>query len=573
MGARGLRAGEVMMSQRLRRLPVASVFLLASFIAGVVLSATAEAALTFTVEAGGWLNVAHRDAAVNAMQSTVNRYNAYNFGNYNVYVYYNAGIPTAQASYLGSIGFGGTYPNERVTMHEMAHYLGSGTYGDPWDGFYGEAQVDQFDGLEASLNGDSAHFWPYGLNFDSEGAEINKQRQVAMVYAQRADMGIGPATHPSAATTVSLTASDPIGESGFNTKSRWSDGYFAHAGAAYSTGAYVLHTPASANSFTFVGTSLTLNNPSVNTGLYYKGTGTTGITTFKNLILDGGWVQHQSGAADLFQLDGDINVASDSNIRAFKGNLNILADVQGSGALTIHPAEGRYTVRFLSNQNSFVGDLVNLARFELAAGAKFKFDIGAIGFNNAIESTLAVSTALNGVFEFDVTGADYAYGNFWELVTPMNTTYGATFNIPGFSNNAGVWRNGSYSFDQATGVLAVAPMSDLNSDSIVNINDWSIFITNHLTDLSGYTPAQQSALGDLDGDGDNDYFDFREFAYQYDALNGAGAFAAIAGSVVPEPATTLLAAWGVVGFCGRRRRGSVMVYAADLRRAARLIKI
>ena len=51
---------------------------------------------------------AHRTAAVNAMQSTVNRYNAYgDFGNYNVYVYYNAGIPTAQANYLGSIGFGG----------------------------------------------------------------------------------------------------------------------------------------------------------------------------------------------------------------------------------------------------------------------------------------------------------------------------------------------------------------------------------------------------------------------------------------------------------------------------------
>ena len=101
---------------------------------------TCRGALSFTVEAGGWPNAAHRNAAVNAMQSAVNRYNAYgDFGNYNVYVYYNAGIPTAQANYLGSIGFGGTYPNERVTMHEMAHYLGSGTYGDPWDGPRGEA--------------------------------------------------------------------------------------------------------------------------------------------------------------------------------------------------------------------------------------------------------------------------------------------------------------------------------------------------------------------------------------------------------------------------------------------------
>ena len=77
-----------------------------------------------------------------AIQLVVNRYNAYgDFGNANVYVYYNAGIPTAQASYNGSIGFGGTYPNERVMAHEMAHYLGlpSGNWGGlmtggSWDG-------------------------------------------------------------------------------------------------------------------------------------------------------------------------------------------------------------------------------------------------------------------------------------------------------------------------------------------------------------------------------------------------------------------------------------------------------
>ena len=120
------------------------------------------------------------------MQSTVNRYNAYgDFGNYNVYVYYNAGIPTAQANYLGSIGFGGTYPNERVTMHEMAHYLGSGTYGDPWDGARGEALIDQFDGLEATLQGDASHFWPYGLNY--------RQRRGGDQQAAAGGAGLRPA--------------------------------------------------------------------------------------------------------------------------------------------------------------------------------------------------------------------------------------------------------------------------------------------------------------------------------------------------------------------------------------------
>ena len=114
------------MSKRTKR--AVAALTLAAAVAGPAGGAGAE--LSFNVAPTGWPNAAHRNAAVNAIQSAVNRYNAYgDFGNYNVYVYYNAGIPTAQANYLGSIGFGGTYPNERVTMHEMSHYLGSGTYG------------------------------------------------------------------------------------------------------------------------------------------------------------------------------------------------------------------------------------------------------------------------------------------------------------------------------------------------------------------------------------------------------------------------------------------------------------
>jgi hypothetical protein len=167
-------------------------------VAGV--SRQTKAVLTFNVDTAGWPNAAQRQAAVDAMQSVVNRYNAYgDFGDHNVYVYYNAGIPTAQSNYLGSIGFGGTYPNERVAMHELGHYLGSGTYGTPWDGARSEGMIDQFDGIEAFLQGDTQHFWPYGLNYDDEGAEINKQRQVAMIYAERADMGIGSTANPGIA--------------------------------------------------------------------------------------------------------------------------------------------------------------------------------------------------------------------------------------------------------------------------------------------------------------------------------------------------------------------------------------
>jgi hypothetical protein len=105
-------------------------------------------------------------------------------------------------------------------------------------------------------------------------------------------------------------------------------------------------------------------------------------------------------------------------------------------------------------------------------------------------------------------------------------------------------------------VLAVAPGGDLNGDSILNVNDWATFLDNHLADLSGYTPAERAARGDLNGDGVNDHADFLGFAYQYDALNGGGAFAAMAASYVPESTAAWLAACAAVGLYGRSRRGA-----------------
>ena len=336
------------MSRKIRKTVIATAAI-------VAIAQQAEAVLTFNVEPNGWPSATQRQAAIDAMQSTVNRYNAYgDFGNYNVYVYYNSGIPTAQANYLGSIGFGGTYPNERVAMHELAHYLGSGTYGTPWDGSRGEANIDQFDGLEATLHGDTQHFWPYGLNYDSEGAEVNKQRQVAMIYAQRADMGIGSTANPWSATSVNLTASGVLGESGFNYASTWSDAKFAHPGATYTTGNFTLRTPASSNSFTFAGDSLRVNNTNgINGGLLYKGTGTAGVMTFKNLILDGGYVRHANSSSDIFRLNGKVTLAGTSNstIDAAQGAITIAANIGGTGSLT---KTGSFPL-LLSGENTYSG--------------------------------------------------------------------------------------------------------------------------------------------------------------------------------------------------------------------------
>jgi hypothetical protein len=73
----------------------------------------------------------------------------------------------------------------------------------------------------------------------------------------------------------------------------------------------------------------------------------------------------------------------------------------------------------------------------------------------------------------------------------------------------------------------------------------------------GLTDAQAYGLGDLDGDGDNDFDDFRLFQADYIAANGAAAFAALVKA--PEPAGVLLAgmALACAAFTRRRSRHQV----------------
>jgi glucose/arabinose dehydrogenase len=91
--------------------------------------------------------------------------------------------------------------------------------------------------------------------------------------------------------------------------------------------------------------------------------------------------------------------------------------------------------------------------------------------------------------------------------------------------------------------------SDLNFDGNLGPADWPLFRAHHLADMSGLSPARSYQLGDLDGDGDNDFGDFRIFQSDYIAVNGEAAFAALLR--VPEPSTLLIIMLGVVALVPR----------------------
>jgi autotransporter-associated beta strand protein len=138
-----------------------------------------------------------RTAIISAMNQAVAIYNANGYFTGTVYANYDAGVPTAQASYGGWIDFGGSI-STRVALHELSHTQGVGTVtawsqritAGKWTGTHAINRVKLYDGASAVVNGDNAHFWPYGLNYDNEVSPTAYVRHVRMVSAMRRDMNI-----------------------------------------------------------------------------------------------------------------------------------------------------------------------------------------------------------------------------------------------------------------------------------------------------------------------------------------------------------------------------------------------
>lgn len=361
--------------------------------------ATPAAALTWGTF-GDWDSQARRDAADASMQAVVNRFNAYGDFNWGsdgyVDVYYNAGVPTANASYYGAITFGGTWPNERVSQHELNHWLGSGTDGRWYELFNGQGAwtghkvnqlYAQFDGEGAVMRQSGVHFYPYGLNYDTEVTDASVyMRNVAIMYAQRQDMGNGNPNDPWSATSATLVGSDPVGTSAFNwmggglsgSYPGWSDKYFAHQGATYSTAAFDIRTPQGTPSWSFAGDSLTVNSGG---RLLYNGWGTSGIVRIPKLIVAGGTVRHDQFAQDHFQLAANVTLSGTSTFDAGQGNITVSGNVGGTGTLT---KTGSHVLT-LTGTSTYSGS-TNIQQGTLRLGATAP--IASYSFDNVAGSTV-----------------------------------------------------------------------------------------------------------------------------------------------------------------------------------------
>jgi hypothetical protein len=335
------------------------------------------------------------------------------------------------------------------------------------------------------------------------------------------------------AANVTLSASDLLtgSQSSLDTSlangNNWAGGVLPGTGNDYFTGNFVLRTPANNSSLTFAGDSLIINNTNdfQNGGFWYKGTGTAGTITINNLILSGGIITHQNGAGDIFRLAGNLHVASASQIFPRQGPINLSATMTGSATLTVPGSNNADCVlRVLSPSNTFSGNIVNNGRLEFVDDSSMNFVVANSGVSNSITGNGAL-TALNGDLNIDLTSASDTLGDSWSLVT-ANASYGSSFNILGFTEVNNTWRNGIYQFNEATGILSVAPsLGDVNGDGNIDQIDYDAILAHFRTSVGS------RAEGDLNGDGFVDLTDFAEWRLAREEFLLRNATA------VPEPAS------------------------------------
>ncbi len=237
-----------------------------------------------------------------------------------------------------------------------------------------------------------------------------------------------------------------VGEDGNGTLNISGTGAFI---ANSTTGLLLGDLAASSGTVNLNGGSLTANavldNASGTTAFNFNGgllkAGGAANATFMNGI---DTVTVQAGGAIIDSNGANISI----NTPLLDGGTGGGLTKQGAGNLT------------LTGANTYAGGTsVNNGTLTLADNAQLRFVIGANGVNNSISGTGTLQ--LDGDFNIDISGANTTAGNSWTLVNvgTLAETYGASFNVPGFANNSGVWTMTSggneWTFTEATGILTV----------------------------------------------------------------------------------------------------------------------
>ena len=140
------------------------------------------------------------------MDKATQYYNCYTNITKSISVSYVPSVATADGNINGSLRFGSntTYMDYRTAMHEISHTVGIGQASN-WASFItnglftGSNANAQLQAINATLHtpadthlhADTHHFWPYGINQQSEvKSEADLINHCKMVMAIRKDLGL-----------------------------------------------------------------------------------------------------------------------------------------------------------------------------------------------------------------------------------------------------------------------------------------------------------------------------------------------------------------------------------------------
>ena len=134
------------------------------------------------------------------MDAALRYYNCYTDLTKALRVSYNISVATADGNVNGSVRFGKNRSNMQVAtaMHEVAHTLGIGgpdfgpmLVNGRFPGAVATAELRAITGIaDDEVHGDTQHFWPFGLNYESEyKTESDLINHCRLVVAIRKDMG------------------------------------------------------------------------------------------------------------------------------------------------------------------------------------------------------------------------------------------------------------------------------------------------------------------------------------------------------------------------------------------------
>lgn len=165
--------------------------------------------LTYTVAESANPSAAEQaayDKIKAGMDKALGYYNCHTDITKNIQVSYVPSVETADGNINGSLRFGAntSYMDYRTCMHEISHTVGIGQASN-WSSFVanglftGDRANAQLKAIneklampgDGKLHADTQHFWPYGINQQSEvKSDADLIAHCQMVVAIRADLGL-----------------------------------------------------------------------------------------------------------------------------------------------------------------------------------------------------------------------------------------------------------------------------------------------------------------------------------------------------------------------------------------------